>query len=348
MNAADPGPRQAGRGQGPLRRGEPRRSRRRCWTARRSEAAAAALLTALRHQGRDGRRARRGRPRGPRTDDRRGRAGVASGSLLDTCGTGGDGAGTVNISTAAAIVVAACGVPVVKHGNRAASGRSGSSDVLAALGVAHRPRSRRLGRCLAELNIAFLFAPRFHPGLQRIARLRRQLPFRTLFNLVGPLCNPASPAYQLVGVPDEPETDTCMAEVLSRQPHLRRAVVVTGSDGLDEVTLDGPTSIWIVEPGRIERSSWLPKDFGLSRQDTAALKVRDPTESAERLSRAFAGEPGPVRDYLLANSAAALWTTRRFSVREGVALAARAIESGAAARLVTRWSALAPATDRND
>ena len=137
-------------------------------------------------------------------------------SLLDTCGTGGDGAGTVNISTAAAIVVAACGVPVVKHGNRAATGLSGSSDVLAVLGVATDLEPAMSRRCLAELEIAFLFAPTFHPGLVRVAPVRRQLPFRTIFNLVGPLCNPASPSRQLVGVPNENQAEL-VAQVLSRQ-----------------------------------------------------------------------------------------------------------------------------------
>ena len=217
-----------------------------------SDAAALAFLTALHVKGETADELE-GAVRAVRERMNAWESGVDHDSLLDTCGTGGDGAGTVNISTAAAVIVAACGIPVVKHGNRAASGISGSSDVLAALGVNADADLAVLGRCLAELNIAFLFAPRFHPGLQRIAPIRRQLPFRTVFNLVGPLCNPASPGYQLVGVPDDARGGL-MAEVLSRQPHLRRAVVVTGSDGLDEVTLDGPTSIWVVEPGQIQRA----------------------------------------------------------------------------------------------
>jgi anthranilate phosphoribosyltransferase len=307
-----------------------------------SDADALAFLTALRFKGETADELE-GAVRAIRERMNPWESGVDHDSLLDTCGTGGDGAGTVNISTAVAVIVAACDIPVVKHGNRAASGISGSSDVLAALGVNADADLAVLGRCLAELHIAFLFAPRFHPGLQRIAPIRRQLPFRTVFNLVGPLCNPASPAYQLVGVPDDTRGGL-MAEVLSRQPHLRRAVVVTGSDGLDEVTLDGPTSIWVIEPGRIERGVWVPEDFGLSRQGTAALKVRNSSESAELINRAFAGERGPVRDFLLANSAAAFWTLGRFTLREGVALAASAIDSGAAQRLVTRWTEHAPAS----
>src|SRR4029077_9445147 len=165
-----------------------------------SEAITASFLTALRIKGETADELE-GAVRAVRARMIRWNSGVAPERLLDTCGTGGDGAGTVNISTAAAIVVAACVVPVVKHGNRAASGNSGSSDVLAALGVMADPGPEVLARCLAELNIAFLFAPRFHPGMRPVAAVRRQLPFRTLFNLLGPLCNPACPAYPLVGPP---------------------------------------------------------------------------------------------------------------------------------------------------
>src|SRR5262249_25448739 len=160
--------------------------------------------------------------------------------------------------------VAACGVRVVKHGNRAASGRSGSSDVLERLGVAIDSEPPLLRRVLDELGIAFLFAPKFHPGLKGVAAVRRQLPFRTIFNLVGPLCNPAAPAYQLVGVPDDDHARR-MAEALAAAGHLCRALVVTGSDGLDEVTLGGPTRIRIVETGRIQEETWSPEDFDLRR-----------------------------------------------------------------------------------
>jgi anthranilate phosphoribosyltransferase len=256
--------------------------------------------------------------------------------LLDTCGTGGDGASTVNLSTAAAIVVAACGVPVVKHGNRAASGNSGSSDVLTALGVAADPGPEAAARGLAELNIAFLFAPRFHPGLREVAPVRRQLPFRTLFNLVGPLCNPGSPGYQLVGTTDEGRV-RLIAAVLARMPHVRRAAVVTGSDGLDEVTLDGPTRILVIESGTIRELSWTPEEFGLARQGAAGLRVDGPEDSADRIRRTLAGEPGPVRDYLLANAAAALWVVDPGPLSDRVARAAGAIDGGTAERLLVRW-----------
>jgi anthranilate phosphoribosyltransferase len=301
-----------------------------------SEAVTAAFLTALRIKGETADELE-GAVRAVRSRMVRWESGIAPERLLDTCGTGGDAASTVNISTAAAIVVAACGAPVVKHGNRAASGNSGSSDVLAALGVSADPGPERLSRCLAELKIAFLFAPRFHPGLKSVAAVRRQLPFRTLFNLVGPLCNPACPAYQLVGTPSEAQADL-LAAVLARLEHVRRAAVVSGSDGLDEVTLAGPTAVRMVEPGQVRLETWHPDDFGLEARSAKDLRVNGPEESAERIRRAFAGEPGAVRDYVLANSAAALWVAGTSSLREGVARAAVAIDSGAAAGLLSRWS----------
>jgi len=262
--------------------------------------------------------------------------------LVDTCGTGGDGACTVNISTAAAIVVAACGIPVVKHGNRAASSSSGSSDVLLALGVGIDPELAILRRGLSELKIAFLFAPRFHPGLHHLAPIRRELPFRTVFNLVGPLCNPACPSHQVVGTPEGPHADL-LANVLARLPNIRRAAVVSARDGIDEVTLDGPTKVRLVEEGMVQELMWQPADLGLNPSSARALRVRSPRESAERIKTALAGERGPVRDYILANSAAALWITGQHCLREAVDLAARAIDSGAAAGLLDRWRRLVPA-----
>jgi anthranilate phosphoribosyltransferase len=268
-------------------------------------------------------------------------SGGARESLVDTCGTGGDGACTLNISTAAAIVVAACQVPVVKHGNRSATSKAGSSDVLAALGVAHDAEPDISRRCLAELSLAFLFAPRYHPGLVPLATVRRSLPFRTLFNLIGPLCNPASPPYQLIGSASDAQADL-LAQVVSRQDHIRRAVIVTGCDGLDEITLAGPTFVRVIESGRVEEKAWRPDDFGLTSQDAGPLKIRDAAESALKLERLFDGEKGPVRDYVLANCAGALWVTGGFSLREGVLRAASAIDSGAAARLIKRLRELAP------
>jgi anthranilate phosphoribosyltransferase len=301
------------------------------------EATAASLLTAIRLRGETA-DSLDGAVRAVRKRMTAWTSPIPSDRLLDTCGTGGDGVNSVNLSTAAAILTAACGVPVVKHGNRAASGNSGSSDVLTALGVAADPGLEVLSECLAGLNIAFLFAPRFHPGLGRVASIRRQLPFRTVFNLVGPLCNPASPAFQLVGTTDEGRA-RLLASVLARMPHVRRAAVVTGSDGLDEVTLAGPTHVLVVEAGSIRPETWQPADFGLGRQGTDGLRVAGPEESAARIRRTLAGEPGPVRDYVLANAAASLWVVDACPLSQGVARAAAAIDSGDAARLLDRWTA---------
>jgi anthranilate phosphoribosyltransferase len=259
--------------------------------------------------------------------------------LLDTCGTGGDGAATVNISTATAVVVAACGVPVAKHGNRSASGRSGSAEVLSALGVAVEAPLDVLRRCLAELGITFLFAPAFHPALRFAAGVRRQLPFRTLFNLVGPLANPARPEYQLVGVAGARQAEL-VAEALQRLG-VSRAAVVTGGDGLDEVTLDGPTAVHWVEGAAITRRTWTPEDLGLPRVSAAAVRVSGPAASAALIRACLAGQSGPVRDLVLANSAAALLVAgRTASLAEGVALAGQAIDSGAATGLLERWARL--------
>jgi anthranilate phosphoribosyltransferase len=258
---------------------------------------------------------------------------------LDTCGTGGDGAHTVNVSTAAAIVVAACGVPVVKHGNRAASGKTGSADVLGALGVAVDVEPAVMRRSLDELSIAFLFAPRFHPGLRAIAPLRRQLPFRTIFNLVGPLCNPAGPTHQLLGVPSLADARR-MAEVLATSGLVRRALVVTGSDGLDEVTLDGPTHVLIVEQESIREEVWTPDRFSQARVRAGELTVSGPEHSADLIARMLGGEPGPVREVVLANAAAALWAVDPVPLPQAVKRAAEAIDSRAAAHLVARWREL--------
>jgi anthranilate phosphoribosyltransferase len=259
--------------------------------------------------------------------------------LLDTCGTGGDGANTVNVSTATALVVAASGVPVAKHGNRSASGNSGSAEVLTELGVAIEASPEVLQRGLSELGIVFFFAPGFHPALRHAAPVRRQLPFRTLFNLVGPLANPARPEYQLVGVASERQA-ALVAEALLRLGTVR-AAVATGSDGLDEVTLSGPTLVRWVESGRITRTTWTPADFGLARVPAEALRVSGPSDSAARIRGLLDSAPGPVRDVVLANAAAALLVAGAVqSLPEGVERASGAIDSGAARRLLERWSRL--------
>ncbi|SIN80450.1 anthranilate phosphoribosyltransferase [Singulisphaera sp. GP187] len=256
--------------------------------------------------------------------------------LMDTCGTGGDGANTVNISTAAAIVVAACGVPIAKHGNRSASGNSGSAEVLAELGVDVDAEETVVRRCLIDAGITFLFAPKYHPALRFAGPVRRQLPFRTLFNLIGPLANPARPDFQLVGVPGERQAEL-VASALARLGS-RRAAVVTGTDGLDEVTLGGLTRVRWVESGVVTFKTWQADDFGLAATDAGALRVSGPPESAALITRFLAGEPGPVRAMVLANSAAALLVAGvADTVRNGVERASKIVDSGAAAQLLERW-----------
>jgi anthranilate phosphoribosyltransferase len=262
--------------------------------------------------------------------------------LLDTCGTGGDGASTFNISTASAIVAAACGARVAKHGNRSASGRCGSAEVLDALGIAIEAPPDTLRRCLADMGIAFLMAPRFHPALRHAAPVRRRLPFRTLFNLVGPLANPAAPEYQIVGAPSER-----LAEILAgalAMLGLRRAAVVTGGDGLDEVTLGAPTRVLRIEEGVLRRETWTAEDFGLPEAGVDCLRIDGPADAAERLRRVLSGGRGPCRDVVLANASAALLVAERAeSLTDGVAQASRAIDSGAAADVLERWVALSRA-----
>jgi len=258
---------------------------------------------------------------------------------IDTCGSGGDGARSVNISTAAAIVVAACGVPVAKHGNRSASGNSGSAEVLTALGINIDADPSTIRRCLVELGITFYYAPRHHPALRYAAAVRKQLPFRTLLNLVGPLANPSCPAYQLVGVPTVRQADLVAGALVNLG--VRRAAVVTGSDGLDEVTLAGPTRVLWVEGGRIEERSWSPVDFGLPMTESSSLAVEGPDESASRIRSMLAGERGPVRDYVLANAAGALVVAGAVAtLAEGAERAVAALDSGSAEHRLHRWASL--------
>jgi anthranilate phosphoribosyltransferase len=256
---------------------------------------------------------------------------------LDTCGTGGDGANTVNISTASAIVVAASGVPVAKHGNRSASGNSGSAEVLTELGVNIDADSETLRLCLIELGLTFFYAPKFHPALRFAAPVRRQLPFRTLFNMIGPLANPSRPAYQLIGVPNLAQADL-MAAAIARLG-VTRAAVVTGADGLDEVSLDGPTQVRWIESCEVRSLVWNPEEFGLLRVRAEDLRVTGPAESAAKIREIFAGMIGPARDTVLANSAAALLVAGKVeNLGDGVTLARRSIDEGTTLSLLERWS----------
>jgi anthranilate phosphoribosyltransferase len=262
--------------------------------------------------------------------------------VLDTCGTGGDGAGTFNISTAAALVAAGAGVPVVKHGNRAMSSRSGSADVLAALGVTVDCDPATARRCLDRASMAFCLAPRFHPSLQRISALRRRLGVRTLFNCLGPLANPAAAPYQLLGV-GRPEWLDRLAAALARLG-TRHALLVCGADGLDEVTLAGRTRVREVRGEQVQEHEWGPEDFGLAPCAPEGLRVAGPEDSAATIRSVLAGEDGPAARVVLANAAAALLAAERVAtLREGVACAADAIASGKAARVLEALAALSRA-----
>jgi anthranilate phosphoribosyltransferase len=253
--------------------------------------------------------------------------------LLDTCGTGGSGRGTFNISTAAALVVAGAGVPVVKHGNRAMSGRTGSADVLAALGVNVEGGPAGARRCLDAAGMAFCLAPQFHPALRHIGPVRRRLGVSTLFNCLGPLANPARAAYHLLGV-GRPEWLDKMAEAVARIG-TGRAVLVCGDDGLDEVTLAAPTRVREVAGGQIVCREWTPDDFGLAPCDPHELRVEGVEESAAVIRRVLSGEGGPAARVVLANAAAALLAAEEVTdLKEGVARAAETVAGGRARKVL--------------
>jgi anthranilate phosphoribosyltransferase len=249
---------------------------------------------------------------------------------LDTCGTGGDGAGTFNISTAAAFVAAAAGVPVVKHGNRASSGRgTGSADVLARLGVSLDGDAARSRHCLERAGLAFCFAPHFHPAMRHVAPVRKRLGVPTLFNCLGPLANPAGTPYQLLGV-GRAEWLDLLAGALA-ELGTRRAFLVCGRDGLDEVSLSAPTQVREVSGGRVTAHEWTPLDFGLEPCALRELVVDGPEASVAVLRAVLDNQPGPARRVVLANAAAALLAAERVgSLREGVARAEEALGSGRA------------------
>ncbi len=260
--------------------------------------------------------------------------------LLDTCGTGGDASGTFNVSTAAAIVTAAAGVPVAKHGNRSITSKSGSADVLAALGVRIDAPVTSVERCLDELGICFCFAPLLHPAMKHVAAVRRSLGVPTIFNLLGPLCNPAQAPFQLLGV-GRRELHEKMAAALRRLAP-RRAVVISGDDGLDEVTLTTTTRAFLVADDALSEFSWRPGDFGLAAAPTLEpARVDGPEASAALIRRVLGGETGVPRDLVVVNAAAALWTSGAHGdPRAAAEAAAASLDSGAALRLLEQWSAL--------
>jgi len=251
------------------------------------------------------------------------------GALLDTCGTGGDGGKTFNISTAAAIIAAAGGVRVAKHGNRAISSRSGSADVLEALGVNIQLGPEQARACLEEVGICFLFAPAYHSSMKHAAGPRRELGFRTVFNLLGPLTNPASANRQLVGVYDRGKTEA-LARVL-RELGLERALVVSSLDGLDELSISAPTQVTELKNGEIRTYEVEPERFGLSRAPLAAVAGGSAEENAEAIRSILRGERGAKRDVALLNAGACFYLGGGCStIEEGVALAAETVDSGRA------------------
>ncbi len=261
------------------------------------------------------------------------------GHAMDTCGTGGDGAHTFNISTAAAFVVAGAGVPVAKHGNRAVSSPSGSADILAALGVELQLTPEQAARALEEIGFAFLFAPAFHPAMKHAIGPRREIGVRTIFNILGPLCNPAEVPYQMMGV-FAPDLVEPLAEVLGTLGS-RRAFVVCSLGNVDEITPAGPARVAEYADGRVRSWVFDPADMGIPRVPLEALRGSSPEENAQRLQALLQGQAnGPLRTAVILNAAFALVAAERADdLREGMALAEQALSTGAALDVLERYRA---------
>jgi anthranilate phosphoribosyltransferase len=265
--------------------------------------------------------------------------------LLDNCGTGGDGSGSVNVSTLAALILAACGVKIAKHGNRALSSRSGSHDVLEALGVEPAPSPDLAKRCLTELGLCFMFAPVYHAATKNVAGPRREVGFRTLFNLIGPVTNPAGTLYHVNGVFAR---DRC--EFLARahgQLGSKRAMVVFGSGGLDEFAPAGTTFVAELDEGKIRTYEVSPADFGLAEASIEGLKGGEPALNARVLIDTLNGKPGASRVAALMTASAGLVVTSAApNLREGAALAEHALDSGKAMGILERLRVIAPLTPK--
>ncbi len=269
--------------------------------------------------------------------------------VLEIVGTGGDQSNSFNISTTAALVVSAAGVPVAKHGNRAASSRSGSADVLEALGVDIAVPPATSLHLLRTLDLCFLFAQNYHIAMRYVAPVRRELGIRTIFNILGPLVNPAGASLELLGVYDEALIDP-LAQVL-RNLGVEKALVVCGQDGLDEISLTAPTTVCELRDGRFSRYEIKPEDFGMTRCARADLVGGDPSENAAITRSILAGEPGPRRDAVLLNAGAAIYLARdHLTMPQAVALAREVVDSGQAAAQLDRFIALShqPAPDLPD
>jgi len=259
--------------------------------------------------------------------------------LVDTCGTGGDAAGTFNISTATAFVLAGAGVRVAKHGNRSVTSLCGSADVVEALGVRIDLPPDAIARCIDEVGIGFLYAPLLHSAMRYVMLARREMKIRTVFNLLGPLCNPAGASAQVLGVYNEKLTEV-MARVLA-EIGARRALVVHGSDGLDEITITGETKISEIRDGQIRTYYISPEDFEIRRASIDVLRGGDARRNAEIIVEILSGQPGPRSDIVLLNAAAGLVAGGKAqTIRDGVRLAGESLQSGAARERLDRLVAL--------
>jgi anthranilate phosphoribosyltransferase len=258
------------------------------------------------------------------------------GPVVDTCGTGGDRAGTFNVSTLAAVVAAGAGAKVAKHGNRAASGKCGSADLLEAWGVVIDLPPDGVRACVDQVGIGFCFAPTFHPAMRHAMVPRRELAVPTVFNFLGPLTNPAGAAHQTIGVSDHGMAPK-MAEVLARLG-TQHALVFHGADGLDELTTTGPSTVWEVRSGEVARRQFDPLDIGIERAYVSDLQGGDVAENLRIAEAVLGGEPGPRRDIVLLGAAAALIAADLSTEwPDAVARAGEAIDSGRAAQTVTDW-----------
>ena len=255
--------------------------------------------------------------------------------LVDTCGTGGGGSQTFNISTTAALVAAAAGASVAKHGNRSVTSRTGSADVLAELGVNIEATPAQVEACLDELGLCFCFAPLMHPAMKHVGAVRKKLGIRTIFNVLGPLANPAGAEHQLLGA-GLPELRPLLAGAIAKLG-TSRTLVVSGEDGIGDVTITGVTHVSDVTADGVKEYQWTPGDFGLEPSGSAGLVVESPAHSAAVVRKILKGTPGPARDIVVLNAAAALIVCGRAEgPREGAKQAAEAIESGAAAELLAK------------
>ena len=253
----------------------------------------------------------------------------AAGRLVDTAGTGGDSSGSFNISTTAAFVVAGAGEKVAKHGNRSMSGSTGSADMLEALGVKIDLTPESVATCIEEVGFGFMFAQGFHPSMRFAAGPRREIGIRTVFNILGPLTNPANASRQLIGVAD-PSTAERMARVLG-QLGSEKALVVHGSDGMDELTITGPSTVWQLENGEVSSYEFSPEELGFSLSDADSIRADGPEDSARIARMVLSGEPGPARLVVLLNAAAALVAAGSAdTLSAAIHIAARSIDTGEA------------------